>query len=384
METNFPGRVNIPGGNYSGKGVGWPLGIDSFSHPLFVHELQLRWAENTVTQGAFAQVRPGYKTRLTFDTTETDSYARAWWQSVYGPVVHPQMLIRFSPSGGGEQLVFAVSGTVFFTEVAPDGSLGAVVKIPSISFNPSADQLVGCCCTQSATIISGKYVNNITPRNLLVIQDGVNRAVIWDGAGATVANPAKYIEVQGDGSTLYPEAWNQTRIGLWMAWSGNRLWLSNGRNVYASDLNDPTHFTEELSLKSVPMFTFDDDVTGMIDRGVSGNNRSQVIVFTATTTETLWSGIANRLPTTAAPSTGWIFTPDFRTKIFDAVGCVAGKSIIVHRGLLYWKSQGGMVLFDSTQTVNSSQNLPYIDMEMAYSKMRVTPSSGGADLTCCG
>jgi len=147
METNFPGRVQIPGGNYSGKGIGWPLGIDSFSHPLFVHELQLRWMENAVTQGAFAQVRPGYKTRLTFDTTETDSYARAWWTAAFGPVVHPQMLIRFSPSNSGEQLVFAVSGTVFYAQVASDGSLGSPVAMTSRSFNTVANHLVGCSCT---------------------------------------------------------------------------------------------------------------------------------------------------------------------------------------------------------------------------------------------
>jgi hypothetical protein len=375
-----PGRAIIPGGNYAGKGVGWPLGIDSFSHPLFTNELQLRWLENAVTQGGFVQVRPGYKTMQTFDTNV--GFANEWWQSVEGPVVHPQMLVWFKPSNGLQQLVWAVSGSVFYSLINPDGTLQAPVQIPGFQFNQNADQLVGCRCIQSATIIGGLYVNNIAPRNLLVIQDGVNRAGIWDGLVGIAMNPTKMLTTDSEGGTLYPESFNQTRIGLWMAWSGNRLWIANGPNVYASDLNDPTHFTEELKLQSAPVFTFEEDVTGMVDRGTSGTTRSQCVVFTSSTVETLWSGVQNRLPSDLGQ--GWQFTPDFRTKIFDGVGCVAGKSIVVHRGILYWKSSGGIVLFDSTQTVNSSQNLPPIDNEMAYSKLRVAPSAEGMDITCAG
>lgn len=383
MQTPPKGTVTIEGGVYAGKGVGWPAGLDSFSNPLYTNELQLRWLENAVIQGAFVQTRFGNKLRVTFDPTVEGSAANQWWQDVEGPIVHPQMMVRFRPTTGAEQLVFAISGSVFFCIISPYGELSTPQWITTLRFNKNADQLVAVPCIQSATIIGGLYANNIAPRNLLIIQDGANRAGIWDGFTGVHANPEKRIVVDSEGGTLYPEAWNQTRVGLWMAWSGNRLWIANGPNVYASDLNDPTHFTEELNLQSVPVFTFEDDVTGMVDRGTSGTSRSQVVVFTNYTTETLWSGVQNRLPAEGL-GPGWQYTSDFRVKIFDAVGCVAGKSIIIHRGLLYWKSAGGIVLFDSTQTVNSSQNLPPIDQEMAYSKMRVSPPNQGADLTCAG
>lgn len=379
-ETRFPGRIIVEGGIIGSRAFGFPIGVDSFSHPLFLSDLQLRWLENAVTAGGFAQTRPGNKTRLDFDTNV--GYANEWWIAQEGPVVHPQMCVRFRPSGGGEQLVFAISGSVFFSLVATDGSLGAPTLIGGLSFNRNADQLVGCNTTQTAGIIAGKYANNLPATNLLIIQDGVNRAGIWDGSVGYHANPAKKVQIASDGGTLYPEAWNQTRIGLWMAWSGNRLFVFDGRTGYASDLCDPTHFTEELRLDSFPQFTFPEEVSGAVDRGTSGTNRSQVVVFTGNTTWTLWSGIQNRFPSSFGQ--GWQFTADFQTKIFDSVGCVAGKSIIVHRGLLYWKSQGGIVLFDSSQTVNSSQNLPAIDQEMAYSKLRIAPAPEGADLTCAG
>lgn len=136
--------------NYAGKGIGFPSGIDSFSHPLFVNELQLRWLENAVTQGAFVQTRPGYKTMLTFDTTVQGSYANAWWQDNFGPIVHPQMMVRFRPSNGPEQLVFAISGSVFYSNIAYDGSVGDPTLIPGFQFNRLADQLVGCRCTHLA------------------------------------------------------------------------------------------------------------------------------------------------------------------------------------------------------------------------------------------
>lgn len=389
MRSDPPGSIIIPGMNYAGKGVGIPTGVDSYSHPLFVSELQCRWLENAVTQGAFIQTRPGYKTAQTFNPD--GPYTPASWHpepisppfpQPVGPIIHPQMCVSFTPTNGQKQLVFAISGSVFYSLINPDASLQTPVLIQGFQFNQNADQLVGCKCTQSATIVGGQYANNIPPRDLLVIQDGVNRAGIWDGLVGTHMNPQKRITVTPNGDTLYPETWNQTRIGLWMAWSGNRLWIASGRSVYASDLDDPTHFTEELKLQSAPSFTFPGEVTGMIDRGTSGTNRSQVVVFTSSTTWTLWSGVQNRLP--SAQGQGWAFTPDFQAKIFGEVGCVAGKSVTIHRGLLYWKSEGGIVMFDGTGTVNSSQNLPPIDSEMAYSKLRIAPSSQGADLTCAG
>jgi hypothetical protein len=73
------------------------------------------------------------------------------------------------------------------------------------------------------------------------------------------------------------------------------------------------------------------------------------------------------------------------TKIFSGVGCVAGKSMIIHRGLLYWKSLDGVVVFDSVNTTNATQNLPIIDKEMAYSKRLVCPPNNpSGDLSCAG
>ena len=117
----------------------------------------------------------------------------------------------------------------------------------------------------------------------------------------------------------------------------------------------------------------------MIDRGISGTTNSQLIV---TTRDTVWAfatGVQARLQTSTQP--GWVGTPNFQTKMFSAVGCVAGKSLIVHRGLLYWMSADGVVVFDSSGTVFTTQNLPPIDQEMDYSKRKMGRDMSGV---CAG
>ena len=382
-ESVTQGRIMIEGGLDGARFAGFPEGCDSFSHPLAVRQSQVRWLENAVTQGAFVQTRPGFKTRLTFDVATAGTQFNLWWVSAGQPVLHPQMMVDFSPSNASPQLVFAVSGTVWYSVINPDGSLQPAQRITGLQFCPYADQMTGTVCTQTNTIVAGQYVNNIIPKNLLIIQDGLNRAGIWDGQNGRHANPEKKVSSDANGNTLYDTGYNETRIGLWSAWSGDRLFVFNGRLGFASDLGDPTHFTEELNLSSFQVMVFPEDVTGAIDRGTSGNNQSAVIVCTRTTTWTLFSGVRARIP--SQYSAGWANTAGWMTKIFSGVGCVAGKSMIVHRGLLYWRSLNGVVVFDSVNTVNSTQNLPVIDQEMAYSKRLVTPpNSVGGDLTCVG
>lgn len=373
-------RVNVDAGIGPDNQRGFFEGVDSYVHPMYLKPTQIRWLVNGVTSGGMIQTRPGYKTRFTFDISEGTQFYD-WWTNAGEPIIHPQMMTEFKPSGDGAlQLVFAVSGGLWYALINPDGSLQSPHLIPGASFLYNASQLFSVKCVQTTTIYNGAYANNITPRNLLIIQDGSNRAVIWDGLLATTMNPAKKVVVASDGSTIYPDSWNQTRIGFYMSWSGNRLWVFNGTIGYASDLGDPTHFTEELRLDSLQFFVFPTPVSGCSDRGTSGTNRSQVVVFTQNKTYTLWSGSQQRFPD-ANGNGGWVNTQDFQALIFSAVGCVAGKSVIVHRGLLYWQSEDGIVVFDSSGTVYSTQNLPPIDYEETYSKRRIPQNPG---VTCAG
>ena len=352
--------------------TGFSNGCDSFSDPILPRPGFVRWCENAENTGGAFQTRPGFKTALEIAFTDGTSDLWAWYSAAGEPLLVPQGFTFFEPTNDGPYLVFAISGGVFAARLNTDGSVQAPFWLRNIAFSPYAEQVVFCNTIQSQTVVDGIPDTPIAATNILIMQDGGSRACYWDGTTNATLNPQKQAVVDPvSGNTTYPADYNQTRIGLWMAWSGNRLFLSLGNQVFASDLGDPLHFTEELTLTAVPVINYPTAVTGMIDRGTSGNVNSQVIIFTADQTWALWSGVQQRIPDPTNFYPGWIGTPNFQSKIFAGTGCVAGKSVVNHRGLIYWLSAAGLVSFNSINTVTSSQNLPPINYEEAYANSLV-------------
>ena len=341
-------------------------GVNSYLDPQFCRDTQARWAENAVCKGAIWQTRPGLITRLSLELIP-GSLFYDWWIAAAQPVLHPQFFTLFTPSSGLTYAVFAISGSVFRAESLPGGGFLAPQQIVGLQFDQFASQISWAKTIKAADIVGGR-VTPITPKNVLIMQDGVSRAGFWDGISAGHLNPQKNWTVAANGDTLYSNGYNQTRVGLWMAWSGNRLWVANGYQAFASDQDDPIHFTEETVYTNVPFFNFPGEITAVVDRGTSGVQQSRVFFFTNTSTHTLYSGLRDR--------TQWRTTADFQVTVFRGTGCVAGKSPVNHLGLLYWYSADGVVKLDSFGTVYSSQALPPMDYEMTYSKRRMSPDRG--------
>ena len=274
----------------------------------------------------------------------------------------PQFFTLFQPTNGGPQFLFGISGGVFLSNINPDGSIDTPRQLPQLIFDTKAPDIIVCKTVRSATIQDGTIFVTL-PVNTLIIQDGVSLAGYWDGTSGNQLNPEKRWVLDSKGNIIYVDGYNQTRIGKYMAWSGNRLWVSNGTQVFASDLNDPLHFTEETVLTNIPVFTFPKNVTGMIDRGTSGTLESLMFIGTEDGIYTIYTGVQQR--------SAWVSTADFVRKIFAGTGCVSHKSMITHMGLLYWYSDMGVVAFDSLGTVTSTQSLTPIDSEMSYSKQQM-------------
>jgi hypothetical protein len=350
---------------------GFIKGVNSFLAPVEIDEQEIVWAENASNRGGLWQTRPGFKTQLSLCLNDGSPFS-VWWNANGQPVIHPQFFTIFTPTGANPQIVFGISGTVFTVQFMPNGSLGSPVRVVGLKFDPTIPQMVAVSTVKSADIVSG-LVTNVTPYNVLIIQDGVSRAGYWDGTSAGHLNPQKYWKVDAQGNTLFQSGYNETRIGLWMDWSGNRLWVSNGNQVFSSDANDPLHFTEETVLVNVPAFTFPDKITAVKDRGVSGIQQGLVFIFTENDTWSLWSGVQNR--------SQWITTGDFQRRVFSGTGCVAGKSPVNHMGFMYWYSGSGIVSLDTLGTVTATQFVPPVDVAMAHSKRRMSPDKS---LACFG
>ena len=352
MQTADPTRSFIDKMGFTG-------GVDSFMSPQMIEDAEVRWAVNAVDKGGIWQTRPGFKSILSCCLTP-GSVLYNWWVGVGQPALHPQFFTVFTPTNGYPQAVFALSGSIFHAQFNEStGLLGSIQQVTGLQFSKGAAQIHGTVCLKSADWVNGVKVN-IKPYSVLMLQDDVSRCGYWDGNVGAHLNPRNLWTVDPNGNTIYTSGWNQTKIGKWGAWSGNRYWVFHGSQGWASDANDPFYFTECTVQTQVPVFNFPSDVTGCMDRGVSGITNSLLFVFNSNQVWSLWSGVQDR--------TQWVTTPDFQTCLFKGIGCVAGKSITNHMGLMYWYSDQGLVAFDSLGTVVSTQALPVIDSPMAYSK----------------
>ena len=304
---------------------------------------------------------------LTVDVSTVTGYGTfTGWSVTLNPdsqlPLVPQFFNVFQPTNGGPQFVYGISGGVFIANINADGSYDTPRQLQQLIFDTRVDQMCVCSTVRSATIQDGTlFVTQ--PVNTLMIQDGVSRAGYWDGTTGNHLNPRKQWTLDTKGNIIYTDGYNQTRIGKYMAWSGNRLWVSNGTQLFASDLNDPLHFTEETVLVNIPSFTFPKNVTGLIDRGTSGNLENLMFIGTEDSIYVIHTGVQQR--------SAWVSITDFVRKIFAGVGSVSHKAMICHMGLLYWYSNNGIVALDSLGTVTSTQSITPIDSEMSYSKQQM-------------
>ncbi len=197
---------------------GWVGGVDSYLSPLIQKPGIVRWAVNAVNKGGLWQTRPGFDPRFT-------------WPTVAGGG-NVQGMEWFKPTNGNPYIVTAISGVVYAQKVNANGTLADPFALSSVAFSPNAKTVVFARALQSQTIVNGVVVPR-TARNVIIMQDGGSRACYWDGTTSGSLNPQKSVTTTAGGDTLFDAGYNETRIGLWMAWSGNRLIVSNGAQAFA-------------------------------------------------------------------------------------------------------------------------------------------------------
>lgn len=284
---------------------------------------------NTVNRGGIVQCRPGHRCKFA------------------APPGNLQGGVFFFPKQGTPVVVFGVEGLVYVSEYP----FTTYRQIPDIAFTPHARQLFFQQVEQSVEINEDGSLAFITPRNLLVIQDGgLTPAAVFDGTRA---------EHQRGPGTI--------PLGGPMEWVGDRLWVARGPNVYASDLANPLAFTEPQYVTTVEAFIFPGEVTALTR--TPSLEFPQLIVFTSTTTSLLQASIRDRAQ--------WLTTPEFQKILFPTIGCVAERSVVVHYGILWWFSAYGLTSFDAAMISKQSSALPYRDSEMQDSKSRLSEDLAG-------
>lgn len=335
---------------------GWLLGVNSVRNPWALPDNQIKWAVNCSVRGGIVQTRPGYSMKLSlppgnfqggilFASNKQANASDTITQNGVTRVVPAQIFLPDGTTTMADELpyvVFAVNGNVYYSPFPlTQPKNWEDYRLKNIKLDPSVDQFVFTLATQTAQVSTGGDVTVTPSHRIVVIQDGVSLPAYWDGSNKT-----------GFQTSSIP-------IGYWMAFSGNRLWVAAKNIVLASDLGDPTSFTERLTGAGRGDFAFARVVTGMTNY-IGQNNDTKLIIFTDRATYSLASGIYDRAQ--------WPNTANFQTTLYPTIGCVAGKSISFQAGQLWWYSQGGLVSADIAASAYITSQSLYRDVEMARVK----------------
>lgn len=315
--------------------------MNSYSLQEALDASEYAFGTNVVCRGGIVQTRPGSQIKFMC------------------PDGNFQGCTLFRTTGGTSNLVFAVDGAIY---VSPAPFTG-FTQLTDLQFSPTSRQIAWATCLQSTdyTPITGELFFLDNPKPVLVIQDSLTRAAYWDGSTARHLNPTH------SNQEATQEGFDETPVGLWMAWSNNRLWLSRGNQIFASDIGNPLKFTESQYLNEGRAFYLSGDCTGIIETP----DQAGIIAFTEDNGSFIQSSIQDR--------TQWLDTPGFQKTILPQTGCAAPRSLITQYGLLWWFSPQGLTNINAALRQNLSSRLDLQDNEMYASKAFISP---GLDVIC--
>jgi hypothetical protein len=288
-------------------------------------------AENMINLGGAFSCRPGYKCIKLL------------------PDGNLQGCAIFRPLVGIEQILVAISGQIYVSSFPfTDWTV-----LPNIQLSPNAKQVFWALTIQAAERLSTVFsapIKVIPPKAVMFIQDGGFTAPAWyDGS----ANG----HVRGDAFG--------TPSGSMIRWVGDRLWVADGNQVFASDIANPFSFREQIYLGGTTSFYFKDEVTAMVP--TPSIESPQLMVFTSIDASILQANIRDR--------STWPTTPNFQTEILQ-VGCFSNRSALSHYGHVVWFSAGGIAIFDPATSGKLTARLPIRDNEMLVSKSLLNEDLG--------
>jgi hypothetical protein len=315
-------------------------GADSYTTPTEVGETFYVMGQNIVCRGGIIQTRPGSRSLFCL------------------PDGNFQGMTLFTPDNGIAQIVSAVDGKIYVSS-APFTSYR---RLWNLQFSPTAKYIAWCNTLKSTDYtLDGELYALDDPYSVLIIQDGLTRAAFWDGGTSAHINPAP----APGGTDVATQGYQGTPIGLWMIWAGNRLWVSSGNQIFASDIGNPVKFTEAQYLNEGRAFYLSGPCTGFI----STPEQQGIIAFTENDGTYFQSSIQER--------TQWLNTPEFQKIILPNIGCIAPRSLITQYGLNWWFSPRGLTNFNAALRLNLSSRIDYQDNQMFSSKAYLGPDLSG-------
>ena len=304
----------------------WVKGMNSAPDPAFLEDTNYRSAMNIVNRGGVLKTRPGYNCLLELPPGKLQGYKL--FKSTGGPTAH----------------VFAISGKVY---VFPE-PFTSYYQLSNVQFLADADFVVFEEAVKSVVRNDDGTLSLVDPYKVLIMQDSYTRAAFWDGQNSRHLDPSA----------------GEPPIGLWMKWSGDRLWIGRDDQLFAGDIADPLSFTETEYLAEGGSFRLNGNITAMAE--VSSVDTPQLLIFTASSTTSIQSNIRDRVL--------WKTTENFQRTLLPDVGCVSGRAIATQYGQLWWMTTTGITSLNAALSSRVSSELVFRDTEMAVSKGNLSPN----------
>lgn len=311
------------------------LGQNSYIKPQKLENGQYIEGMNVLCRGGSIRTRPGTRTVLTV------------------PDGNFQGVTMFTPANGVAHLVWAVDGEVYVAS----HPFTSCVKLPGIQFSPTSPMIAWASCLQSTDYNPDGTVYFLeNPYSVLVMQDGNTRAAYWNGTTSGHLNPTQSTQYNSEGLRITTDDRDGTPVGLWMKWSNDRLWVSRGNQIFASDIGNPLKFTESQYLNEARAFYLPGDCTGIAEVA----DQQGIICFTQNEGIYIASSIRDR--------TLWTQTPQFQKTAIPSIGCMSARSIVNQYGMLWWYSSKGLMSLDDAIRLYISSRLDIQDNQMYSTK----------------
>ena len=315
-----------------------PMGVDSWTQPTALEDTVSVMSMNTTCRGGYYRTRPGSRilSALIGDNAQGGAF--------------------FVPNNGTPAYVVAVDGKIYVA-VSP---FRQFIQLTGLQFNSVSRFVCFTQCEQSTDYTSeGELYFLDKPKTIIIMQDGVTRAAYYDGV------TWGHIDPTPSGTDVTVPGKDGTKIGLWSVWSNNRLWVSRGNQIFASDIGNPLKFTETQYLNEGRAFYLSSNCTGIIETP----DKDGILAFTERDGTLILSSIQDR--------TKWIDTNGFQKTILPASGCIAPRSLVNQYGLTWWFSPTGLQNINSALNQNITSRIDYQDSEMTASKQNIGPDMAG-------
>lgn len=302
----------------------WINGVDSSVDPSQLAPGTAWSAINMINISGVWSCRPGYRCILKL------------------PKGNLQGAAIFRPQLGLEQMLFAVDGLIYVSTFP----FNRFDQVQGLQFLSYAKQVFFTQTVQSARRITpgdlASAIELIEPKAVMIIQDGGFTAPgFYDGSNAGHIKGIPF----------------QTPAGGTSEWVGDRLWVSSGKRVFASDISNPFSFVEQIYLGGASAFYFSRDVTAMIK--TPSVDSPQLLVFTDEDTTLIQASQRDR--------NLWPVIEGFQKEIVQ-IGCTSDRAVASQYGRLFWFSSSGLVIFNPATSQYLSSEAPARDNEMMVSK----------------